>query len=202
MKRIYYLDYVKGIAILLMLWGHTNPPALISNWIFAFHMPLFFIVGGILVWNKTTMLPDLSVEEFKQILFKRIKQLGVPYFVFSFLLLAYFTIMKMIAHLPCDFMESILPVITFQGIESLWFLPCFFFGEILMYVTLLPYGWLKYIRFVFFCIVFLFVVMRSESMPIIWWQRSLVKYAVSFVFVYSGYLLAKYRINLLVELNS
>lgn len=39
-------DIMKGIAIIAMILGHTNIPLLASDFIFVWHMPLFFIVSG------------------------------------------------------------------------------------------------------------------------------------------------------------
>lgn len=39
--RIDWIDLTKGIAIFLMVCGHTSIPLSISNWIWSFHMPLF-----------------------------------------------------------------------------------------------------------------------------------------------------------------
>lgn len=39
-------DVMKGIAIIAMILGHTNIPVLASDFIFVWHMPLFFIVSG------------------------------------------------------------------------------------------------------------------------------------------------------------
>ena len=52
-KRLNYLDYAKGIGILLVVLGHiyNNNTKL---WIYSFHMPLFFIISGYLLeYNKT-----------------------------------------------------------------------------------------------------------------------------------------------------
>lgn len=40
------ISICKGIAIILMVAGHAEPPTLISNFIYIFHMPLFFITAG------------------------------------------------------------------------------------------------------------------------------------------------------------
>ena len=46
-KRLDWLDIAKGIAILLVIVGHTvNNPSPIRQVIFSFHMPLFFILAG------------------------------------------------------------------------------------------------------------------------------------------------------------
>lgn len=47
-KRIDYFDIAKGIGILIMIIGHMNLKQypLIKNFIYSFHMPLFFIISG------------------------------------------------------------------------------------------------------------------------------------------------------------
>ena len=46
-QRFDWLDIAKGIAILLVIVGHTvNNPSLTRQVIFSFHMPLFFILAG------------------------------------------------------------------------------------------------------------------------------------------------------------
>lgn len=46
-NRLEYIDIAKGIAILLVIVGHTFTIWKIKvNWIFSFHMPLFFILSG------------------------------------------------------------------------------------------------------------------------------------------------------------
>ena len=46
-NRTYWLDIAKGIAIFLMVIGHTSIPNVVSDFIYAFHMPLFFIASGL-----------------------------------------------------------------------------------------------------------------------------------------------------------
>ena len=36
----------KGIAIILMVIGHADAPGLLTNFIYTFHMPLFFMAAG------------------------------------------------------------------------------------------------------------------------------------------------------------
>ncbi|WP_298014468.1 acyltransferase family protein [uncultured Megasphaera sp.] len=46
-KRIDWIDIAKGIAILLVIIGHTNPwGSTTRNFIYSFHMPLFFLLSG------------------------------------------------------------------------------------------------------------------------------------------------------------
>ncbi len=45
-NRKHWLDVAKGIAIILMVVGHTTIPHIASDFIYCFHMPLFFIASG------------------------------------------------------------------------------------------------------------------------------------------------------------
>jgi len=57
-ERTDWVDLAKGIAIILMVIGHTGIPEvassvigvphLVRNWIYSFHMPLFFLLSGAL----------------------------------------------------------------------------------------------------------------------------------------------------------
>lgn len=54
--RVDWIDLTKGIAIFLMVCGHTGLPGALSNWIWSFHMPLFFLMSGLLY--KTDRYPS------------------------------------------------------------------------------------------------------------------------------------------------
>ena len=45
-SRILWIDVAKGITIILVVLGHSSLPSTISRFIWAFHMPLFFLVSG------------------------------------------------------------------------------------------------------------------------------------------------------------
>lgn len=45
-NRLQWLDIAKGFTIILMVLGHTSIPKFASDFIWSFHMPLFFIASG------------------------------------------------------------------------------------------------------------------------------------------------------------
>lgn len=51
-KRIDYLDIAKGIGIILVLVGHISKNDEINRFLYLFHMPLFFIISGMLYKEK------------------------------------------------------------------------------------------------------------------------------------------------------
>lgn len=69
-ERKKYIDYAKGIGIILMIMGHIGFGQKFDIWIHSFHMPLFFVISGVL-YRK----PD----DMRQHIRKRIRSLLVPY---------------------------------------------------------------------------------------------------------------------------
>lgn len=49
-ERVLWLDYAKGLLIILVVLGHVMPEnALMHSWIYSWHMPAFFVLNGILL---------------------------------------------------------------------------------------------------------------------------------------------------------
>lgn len=66
--RIQWLDISKAIAIILMVVGHTSIPGVLSNFIWAFHMPLFFIASGWTTnWEKYGFV-DFAIRKARTLL--------------------------------------------------------------------------------------------------------------------------------------
>ena len=77
--RLKWLDIAKAIAIMLMVVGHTSIPSIASDFIYAFHMPLFFIASGWTTkWNK------YSFGDFVK---RRCRSLLLPFFFYSVIVL-------------------------------------------------------------------------------------------------------------------
>jgi acyltransferase len=113
-SRLNWLDIAKGIAILLMVIGHTSIPSAFSNFIWAFHMPLFFIASGWTTnWGKTDFIGFTK---------KKIRTLFVPFLVYSLVVL-----LIQISQGWVDFNHWI-----YNGWESyaLWFIPVLFLASL------------------------------------------------------------------------
>lgn len=71
-KRLDWADYAKFIGITLMLLGHNElGNHLLFDWIYTFHMPLFFILAGYFTSSKQL--------NYRQFIRKNANQLIVPY---------------------------------------------------------------------------------------------------------------------------
>lgn len=73
-KRLDWIDIAKGIAIILVIVGHTVPnPSPLRHAIFSFHMPVFFIFAGY------TFRP----KPWRELLSGSVSRLLVPYVILA-----------------------------------------------------------------------------------------------------------------------
>ena len=75
------LSLCKGIAIILMVVGHAEAPELVTNFIYTFHMPLFFIAAGYFFSDKALSDPWTFCK-------KRFSKLYIPFLKWSLIYLA------------------------------------------------------------------------------------------------------------------
>ena len=122
-NRIEYLDISKGIGIILVVLGHivyTNPYVMV--WISSFHMPLFFIISGIMLAIKDFDRMDVHTN-----IRKKARALVIPYLWFSLAAFLFdignVTLGKIDSH---TFLVNIISSVTFYGKSVLWFLIALF----------------------------------------------------------------------------
>lgn len=131
-KRLEYLDMVKGIGIVLVVIGHSTYVAEgVLTWLASFHMPLFFVVSGMLFCHRQSWQ-----EPFGGYVKKRFTGMLVPYFWFSLIYIGvdYYYLYAHPEIMSQGFIDNaFLQMISFYGISVLWFLPALFGGELLVY---------------------------------------------------------------------
>lgn len=126
MKRDESVDLLRGIGILLMIMGHVGFGGPFSNWIHAFHMPLFFIITGYF------LKPCANKKELKATIIQRTKKLLIPYSVFSIVGFLLWIVLKN----DSSIWEPILKILwkNQEGVpvvSAIWFLTCLFFAELI-----------------------------------------------------------------------
>ena len=127
-KRISYIDTAKGIGILLVLIGHSEYPSTnLITWISSFHMPLFFILSGILFAHT-----GAAAKKTKSFLKKKFCSILIPYLAFSILSILASAILDY-ESFPAYLWTALLQTISFYGISVLWFLPALFFCEVIFF---------------------------------------------------------------------
>lgn len=128
-NRIDWIDTAKGIGLLLVIFGHLHTPYF-CTWIYTFHMPLFFLLSGVVFsGNKYS---------FKSFLLKRIKSLVIPYFVLGLVILLFYIVLN--ATLSPDIgpygtnMQMIKGLLIQKHFWTIWFLACLFVVEIMYFL--------------------------------------------------------------------
>jgi len=196
-KRITYLDMVRGIAIFLVVVGHSGLIGHEHNvWLSTFHLPAFFVVSGILMQMKKEDEQPLG-----KVVIHKIKGIMLPYVWFS-LVVIFVQVLR--GKLTWDVpKELIIQTIGLQGYSVLWFLPVLLFGELL--VLLLLKGFVKVIKkkipavlvsvgisigiatILFY--VYHFVAVKSVNAFVLGEFRTLTKSVISTVFIVLGYII-------------
>ena len=135
-KRLDYLDMTKGLGMILVLIGHLQGDSiftfspyiqLLCVFIFSFHMPMFFIVSGILLAIKND-----EVKPLKEVAKSRFRGIMIPYLWFSlfYLIVVVTALIKGEIAVQTLYL-NIWYVISGYGMNVLWFLPALYLGELL-----------------------------------------------------------------------
>lgn len=189
--RINWIDQLKGFGIILVIYGHNLP--VIEGYIYSFHMPLFFFIGGLFHPSQISY----------NIVKKRAKQILVPYFLWSFLLfLFWFFIGSKFGDsvvLNYSSLKHFLGIFLAQGGHEymswgvpMWFLPAIF-------LTFLCFGFIRKLKNVnhqiFVCIALIsvgFLIPRVFKVHIIW---SIDVALVALFFYATSFYLKQFIIN-------
>lgn len=133
-KRITWIDIARGIGILLVVYGHTLSADSFRYIIYAFHMPLFFLLSGLVFSTK----PD---DTYRQFITKNARNILIPYGVFALLgfILWYVTRQVSTSQALIQFGSIFYGngnhnLLAFNNL--LWFLPCLFLTRILWFIVI------------------------------------------------------------------
>ena len=120
-QRVEYIDILKGFGIIFVVLGHVTLNRDLYHFIYAFHMPLFFIVSGMFLHDKQGFIR------------KQAKSLLIPYSSFGLLTFVYWWLVESrFRELPAgetiwgQFINLCFPIKTQYCNVVLWFLPCLF----------------------------------------------------------------------------
>lgn len=118
-----WVDISKGIAISLMVIGHSSLPSVASRWIFSFHMPFFFFISALFTnWDK---------DSFSQFCVRKSKPLLIPFVIYSIINML---LLPIALDEPfVDYASEILR--NGWGGIALWFVPVFFLSLLICKLT-------------------------------------------------------------------
>lgn len=134
-KRLYHIDMLKGIAIILVVLGHNSFNNHITQTIYLFHMPLFFVISG--------FLESLEKIPFGEYVRKKLRRLIYPYITFGTLIIVYNTLfdvlsgkwslVKLLKRIAAFVYGNLIWENNSEYIGTLWFLTGLFCSGIIAY---------------------------------------------------------------------
>ena len=191
--RIDYFDIAKGISILAVILGHCKGlPLEIINFVFTFHMPLFFIISGDFIKERNT----------KEMIALKAKQLLIPYVVTAGTVIVSSALWLKFngAHIDVIYSDILrrswavfygsghtyeTPIYILNA-QALWFFPALFFASIIL-------NWCIKQKYSYF-FVGIIAAAGYFSSKVMWLPFSVQAGMLSVLYMYVGYLLKKYNI--------
>ena len=133
-NRIGYIDMSKGLAIILVIIGHSSfVPHMAKIMVYTFHIPLFFFLSGF-------TLNVRKYETFSGYFLNKLKGLVVPFFLLnSFVFLFQLFVMYPDQVLSFDILHFIKQLLISDRLHiyfQLWFLNVMFLAHVLIYFIL------------------------------------------------------------------
>lgn len=137
--RAIWVDVFRGLAILLVVFGHTArgldhagmwpgyEGGLIDHWIYAFHMPAFFFAAGLFANQSLAKGAGRYVGA-------KCRTVVYPYVLWSVIHLSSMTVMGRQANTAID--SSAFARLHYQPVGNYWFLYVLFLWQLLYLVTL------------------------------------------------------------------
>ena len=130
-QRFDYIDIARGLGILMVVWAHIMVTGWTHRMIYAFHMPLFFFLSGM-------MFKKEKYASFIDFFAHRAKRLLIPYVIYSLATWAFWAVFRYVRHDEVEsYLMPLLQTFISQGSGSfmvhnsaLWFIPCLFLTEI------------------------------------------------------------------------
>ena len=131
--RLDYIDIGKALGMFTIIWGHIIHYGWSNQIVYAFHIPLFFFMSGMVFRaEKYATVWDLIK--------RRANTLLLPYLIFSFSTWGLWVGMRVVAHDSTNYLYPLLQTFIAQGSSGfirhnlpLWFVTCLFTVEILYY---------------------------------------------------------------------
>ena len=193
-SRKNYLDIAKGIGIVLVVLGHC-PQVYdsIKQWIYAFHMPLFFVIGGLAWVNNSNVANGLINKKF---FLSKLKRLIIPCYFWAIIYSAVSQITEKNIRWSSVLYLLYGSQIGFKkagSLTSLWFLTCMFLTVCLFEIVLRVVNQFEKQRIILFavsvcfCVIGFFIPHLPDGYP---WGADVVMISISYLIW--GYLVQPY----------
>lgn len=124
-----WITILKGLLIILVIFGHTITDKYILNYLSSFYMPCFFVLSGWLIKKEA----NLSV-----FVKKKVKSVLMPYFFFAVIWILFCFAKSFVVESDFNIVRALLSIVLpYSGSAggnayNLWFLPCLFLAQVLL----------------------------------------------------------------------
>lgn len=166
-NRNHSIDVFKGIGIFFVVLGHLSKNHDLVNYVYSFHMPLFFVVSGV-------FFNPYKYQKGKELLKSRFRTLLLPYLIFYLILYLYWLFVERnFRGQELDWwipITGLLYATPYKGsmfsAGPLWFLPCLFMTEVLYFYS---YKFFKNKVYVLlFTILLFFLGANAARLNLLW----------------------------------
>ncbi len=132
-KRLNFIDIGKGIAIILVVFGHILPKddGFIRPLIYCFHIPLFFMLSGMVFKVQGEMT-------YKKVIISKTCYLLIAYIFYSIIFLLYDIGINGNSEIN-QIVMNLYRVVTLYGMHVLWFVGTLIIVEII-FIFILSFG--------------------------------------------------------------
>ncbi|HEU4471527.1 MAG TPA: acyltransferase, partial [Flavisolibacter sp.] len=140
-NRMAWVDYLRGIAILLVVYRHVliglergahDIPVLMerANMIFySFRMPLFFILSGIFI------SASIAKKPLNRLVYNKFESLLYPYLVWAFLQISLQIVLSRFTNSERTLMDYTMIFYQPRGLDQFWYLPALFNATVIYLLT-------------------------------------------------------------------
>ena len=137
MIRKDWIDIVKGIGIALVVIGHTRlARGFLCDWIYSFHMPLFFIMAGF-------CFDESRYPDWKSYFIRKLKALFVPYIILSLFVIAFMSFLYWGKDPQFETIALLKNMLSGGTIGAFWFICVLFQVELLFAIIVRTFFQLK-----------------------------------------------------------
>ena len=124
-----WIDYAKGVAIFLVVLGHSGPSYLYTT-LYYIHLPIFLIISGYLLGYSD----GWKTKSDKENLAKKAAEIMFPYYIFGVIYIVAALTRSIISGTAIWRIYEQIKVVLILENTSNWFLPPLFLSEILFMV--------------------------------------------------------------------
>jgi fucose 4-O-acetylase-like acetyltransferase len=159
--RTNFVDMAKGFAILFVVLGHIASP--LGNFIFAWHMPLFFFLSGFFIKSE---------KKIKDMFWGNFRKLMISFYIFATLGL-FLTVLKniLLDRVGWNFLDNLVGTYLWMDMSLmdhyglvLWFLPALFWGKLFVFFLVKKLKNL-FVIFLFLMLVFFILLITKINLP-------------------------------------